>query len=140
VRSILGLLWALGGAVAGFVVGAVVAIAIAKLTNAPNREGAHGYFMMALGIIGAVVGIVAGIALYGRSAPAGQGAAYTGSGALGVVGLVAAIAISIWAFLNLREAPLEYDGTLANLEMVAVCRSADFENAPRRHGDWVQQT
>ncbi|MBC8086028.1 MAG: hypothetical protein H7Z40_02085 [Phycisphaerae bacterium] len=116
-RSLLGLLWALGGAVAGFIAGALVAVAIAKITDASNREGALGYFTIALGIIGAIVGIIGGLTLYGRSAPSGQGVAYTGSGALGLAGLVVVIALGIWMTLNLRESPLQYDGAMANLEM-----------------------
>lgn len=113
----MGLLWALGGAVAGFIAGAVVATAISAITHASNREGAQGYFMMALGLIGALIGLIAGILLYARTAPTGQGAAFVGSGTLGVLGVVAAIAVALWAFMNLREAPVEYDGALANLEM-----------------------
>jgi len=125
-RSVVGLLWAIAGAVAGFIVGAIVAIVIAKVTNASNREGAQGYFMIALGLIGALVGVVGALAFYGRSAPTGQGAAYTGSGVLGVVGLVAVVALSLWAFMNLREAPLMYAGAMANLEMELRLRTVEL--------------
>lgn len=125
-RSLLGLLWALGGAVAGFIAGVIIALVIAKLTDASNREGAQGYFAIALGVIGALVGIVAGLTLYGRSAPSGQGLANAGSGALGIIGLVSVIALAIWAFLNLREAPLQYDGAMANLEMELRFKSTEL--------------
>jgi len=125
-RSLLGLLWALGGAVVGFIAGALIAVAIAKVTDMSNREGAQGYFMIALGLIGAIVGIIAGLTLYGRSAPSGQGVAFTGSGALGVAGLVAVVALSLWAFMNLREAPLEYGGAMADLEMELRFKSAEL--------------
>lgn len=125
-RSLVGLVWALVGAVAGFCVGAAVAVAIAKITDASNREGAVGYFTIALGIIGAIVGIIAGLSLYGRSAPSGQGLAYTGSGALGLAGLVAAIALSIWLTMILREAPLEYNGARADLEMELRFKSTEL--------------
>ncbi len=116
-RSIVGLLWALGGAIAGFVAGAIVATVISVVTHASNREGAQGYFMIALGLIGALVGLGGALLLYARSAPAGQGAAYGGSGVFGVLALVAVIAVAIWGYLNLREAPIEYDGAMASLEL-----------------------
>lgn len=140
-RSIMGLLWALAGSVAGFILGVIVAIVIAKVTNASNREGAQGYFAIALGLIGALIGLVAGLVLYARSAPTGQGAAFIGSGTLGVIGLVAAIALSLWAFMNLREAPLEYDGAQANLEMeFRVLTSALPADASERWLDVEVQT
>lgn len=116
-RKLVGLLWALGGGVAGCIVGVLAALAIAKITNASNREGAMGYFVVALAIIGTLVGLVGGLALYARSAPPGQGGAYFGSGVLAVGGLVATLVFATWAFLNLREAPLMYDGAQANLEL-----------------------
>ncbi len=116
-RSLMGILWALGGSVVGFILGAIIALAIAKATNASNREGAHGFYMVGLGLIGAVIGLVIGLVLYARTAPSGQGVAFIGSGTMGVLGLVAAIGVSLWAFMQLREAPLEYGGSLANLEM-----------------------
>ena len=94
-RSLVGLLWALGGGAAGGIVGALVGIAITKAANVPDREGAAGYAMLAAALIGVVVGVVVGIMLYGRSAPAGQAASYAGSSALGVVGLVAAVALGL---------------------------------------------
>lgn len=125
-RGLVGLLWALGGAIAGFIAGVLIALAIAKVTDASNREGAQGYFAIALGLIGALVGVVAGLTVYARSAPRGQGLANVGSGALGLVGLAAVIAIAIWAFLNLREAPLQYDGAMANLEMELRFRNTEL--------------
>lgn len=116
-RSFVGLLWALGGAVAGFVLGAIVAMVIARITHASDREGAVGYAMIALGLIGALVGLVTGLLLFARAAPSGQGVAYIGSGAMAVVALIAVAGVSLWAFVNLREAPLEYGGAMANLEM-----------------------
>jgi hypothetical protein len=134
-RSVMGLLWALGGAVAGFVVGVLVALVIIRVTSMTSREGASGYFAIGLGLLGALGGLVGGIALYGRSAPAGQGLAYGGSGILGVVGLVAAVALSVWAFMNLREAPLEYDGALANLELEFRVKTTDLP--PEAASEWL---
>ena len=125
-RIVVGLLWALAGAVAGFVLGALVAFVLLKMTNSPDREGAHGYAMLAGGLLGAIVGVVVALLLYGRSAPAGQGTAFAGSGLLGVVGLIAAVALGLWAFMNLREAPLEYDGAMANLELELRVKSTDL--------------
>jgi len=125
-RILLGLFWALVGGVLGFIVGAVGASLYAGATNMSNREGGRGYFMIAFGLMGAVVGIIAGLVLYGRSAPNGQAVAYTGSGTLGFVGLIAAIAVSLWAFMQLREAPLEYNGARASLEMEFRAKTADI--------------
>ena len=46
----------------------------------------------------------AGIALYARSAPAGQGTAFAGSALLGIVGAVAAIALGIWLGIQVFDA------------------------------------
>ncbi len=116
-RTLIGLLWALGGAVAGLVVGGLIGMAIVKVANVTSREGASGYAVIGVALIGAVIGLVAGVVMYGRSAPAGQGTAFAGSGVLGVLGLIALMAAGVWAFMNLREAPLEYGGAMANLEL-----------------------
>src|SRR5262245_40232367 len=125
-RSLIGLLWALGGAVAGLIVGFLGASLFASATNMSSREGASGYFVISIGFIGGVIGLIVGLVWYGKSAPAGQGAAYTGSGILGFVGLVAAVAFAIWAFMQLREAPLEYGGAQANLELEFRIKTADM--------------
>lgn len=125
-RSLVGLLWALGGAVVGLLLGLIGASAFAAATHMTSREGASGYFVVAMGLIGALIGLVVGLVMYGRSAPAGHAAAYAGSGVLGFVALVAAVAACIWAFMQLREAPLEYDGAMANLEMELRLKSADL--------------
>ena len=129
-RSLVGLLWALGGGIAGLIVGLVGAAVFAAATHMTSREGASGYFVVSIGLVGALIGLVVGLVMYGRSAPAGQAAAYTGYGALGFVALVAAIAASLWAFLQLREAPLEYNGAMANLELELRIKSADLPASP----------
>ncbi len=116
-RSIIGLLWALGGAVAGFVAGAIVSTVISTVTHVSNREGAQGFYMIGLGLIGAVVGLIVALVLYARSAPPGQAAAYGGSGVLGVAAVVALVALGLWGYTNLREGPLEYSGAMASLEL-----------------------
>ncbi len=129
-RSLIGLLWALGGAIAGFILFAIAATVFAKVSNMTTREGAVGYFTIGLGLIGAFVGLVAGLVFYAKSAPAGQSGAFTVSGVLGLAGLVAVVALSLWAFMNLREAPLEYDGALANLELELRLKTADLPQDP----------
>ena len=106
--------------------GLVGATIFAGLADMTDREGARGYFALAIGLIGAVIGLIVALVFYGRSAPAGQGPAYTGSGALGVIGLVAAVAFAIWAFMQLRETPLKYDGAMATLEMEFRVSNADL--------------
>ena len=125
-RSLVGLLWALGGAVVGFIAGALVAVAIAQATNASNREGAQGYAMIAAGLIGAIIGLVTALVLYGRSAPAGHGTAFVGAGGMGVLGLIAAVVIGLWAYMNLREAPLKYGGSMASLELELRVKSSEL--------------
>jgi hypothetical protein len=134
-RSLVGLLWALSGAIVGLIVGVAGASVFASVTNMTSREGASGYFVVAIGLIGAVVGLIVGLVMYGRRAPVGQGAAHFGSGALGFVALVAAVAILLWAFMQLREAPLEYNGAMANLELEFRIRSADLP--PSSSDGWL---
>ena len=134
-RSLVGLLWALGGAVVGLIVGLVGASVFVSVTHMTSREGASGYFVVAIGLIGAIIGLIVGLVMYGRRAPVGQGAAHFGSGALGLVALVAVIAVCLWAFMQMREAPLEYDGAMANLEMEFRIRTGDLPASSS--GDWL---
>ncbi|MEO7362551.1 MAG: hypothetical protein ABI120_19630 [Gemmatimonadaceae bacterium] len=132
-RSVVGLLWALGGALAGLIIGVIGANIFASVTDMSSREGARGYFAIFIGLICAVIGLVVGLVLYGKSAPSGQGAANFGSGALGFVGLIAAIAVGTWLFLQSREVPLMYGGTQASLEMEFRVKTADLpRNASAR--------
>ncbi|MEO8478041.1 MAG: hypothetical protein ABI542_00300 [Gemmatimonadota bacterium] len=134
-RILLGLFWALVGGVMGFVVGAGGAAAYASAANMSEREGARGYFVVAFGLVGAIVGIITAIVRYGRSAPKGQGAAYTGSGVAGIVGLAAVIVLSVWAYMQLIEKPLEYGNAQANLEMEFRVSTADISTTAT--GDWL---
>jgi hypothetical protein len=133
-RGLLGLVWALGGAVAGFVVFAAAALLFAKLSSMTDREGAVGYFVLGLGLLGAVLGLIAGLVWYARQAPPGQAGASALSGVLGVVGLVAVLAACVWAFLSLREAPLEYDGAMATLELELRVRTSEVP--PNAESGW----
>jgi hypothetical protein len=134
-RSLIGLLWALCGALVGLIVGLVGASVFAAATDMTNREGARGFFAIAIGLICAVIGLIIGLVLYGRSAPAGQGAAYSGSGILGFAGLVAAVAVSHWAFMQLRETPLQYNGANASLELEFRISTADLPASAS--GSWL---
>jgi len=116
-RALLGLMWGIAGAVAGLVLGVLGAMVAAKAMNITMREGAQGYFIVSIGLLGAAIGLIAGLVLYARSAPSGQGGAFISSGVLGVLGIAAAIALSLWVFAALRESPLEYGGSMATLEM-----------------------
>lgn len=125
-RILLGLVWAFGGAIVGCLAGAIIAVTISKVTGASNREGAQGYFMVALALVGAVIGIFAGLVLYSRSAPTGEGYINFGSGAFGVVAVMVGIALALFAFKRLREAPTEYGGAMATLEMEFRMRTSDL--------------
>ncbi|MEO7996123.1 MAG: hypothetical protein ABI852_01695 [Gemmatimonadaceae bacterium] len=134
-KGLVGLLWALGGGVAGLIIAVVGAMVYAGATNMTDREGARGYFVIAIGLVGAVIGLVVGLVLYARSAPSGQGAAFLSSGTLGFIALVAAIAFSLWAFMQLREAPLEYNGAMAQLEMEYRIKTVDLPDTDS--GRWL---
>ncbi len=134
-RILAGLFWALVGGVAGFIVVAVGASIFASVTNMSTREGARGYFVILFGLVGAVLGIITAIVLYGRTAPSGQGAAYSGSGALGVAGLVAAVVLAVWAYMQLLEKPLEYGNAQANLEMEFRTNSTNIPTT--NPGSWL---
>ena len=124
-RSLMGLLWALGGGVVGVVVGVLAGFGITQLAHTPSREGEAGYLMLAVALLGAVVGIVLGIVLYGRRAPAGQAIAYAGSSTLGVIGLVVALAVALWAYTNFRETPATYGGAMADLLLELRVKTSD---------------
>lgn len=84
-KVFIGVLWGLGGMVLGFGLFAAGAALYAHWTQASNREGAVGYFMVALGLIGALLGLVAGLVWYARGAPTGEALGRFGQGVLGLV-------------------------------------------------------
>jgi hypothetical protein len=135
VRSITGVIWALGGAVVGLLVGLVAGLVIVKVTHTSSREGGDGYLMVAVALVGAVLGLLVGMLLYGRSAPAGEGVAYAGSSLLGVAGIMVAIAAGLWAFMNLREAPATYGNAMADLLIELRVRSDAIP--PAEEHDWL---
>lgn len=115
-KALIGVLWGLGGMVLGFGLFAAGAALYAHWTQASNREGAVGYFMVALGLIGALLGLVAGLVWYARGAPTGEALGRFGQGVLGLAALVAVAVALGWAWMQSREVPVTYDGdTQANL-------------------------
>jgi MFS family permease len=109
-KPLLGLLYGLAGMAAGFVLGAVLAMLYAQFSHASNREGAVGYLAIAIGIIGALIGLGVGLWWYARSAPPGEGLAQLFQGVAGVIGLVAVLVLGGWAWMQSREVPATYDG------------------------------
>lgn len=117
-KALLGLLYGLGGITLGFVLGAGLSLLINHFNPSSSREGAAGYLMIAMGLVGALLGLVAGLVFYARSAPTGQALPQFGHGTLGVVLAVTLVVAGLWAFLQLREAPFLYNGnTQASLLM-----------------------
>lgn len=55
---IYGLLSAAAGAVAGFLLGALIGSAIAKARNISNFEGGRGYFILAIALLGGIIGLL----------------------------------------------------------------------------------
>lgn len=105
-----GLLWSLGGMAVGAVAFGAGASLFASLTHASTREGAAGYFVVGLALVGGLVGLVAGLLWSGLRAPAGDGLRQLGQGALGLALFVALLALGAWAWVQTREVPLRYDG------------------------------
>lgn len=140
-RVVLGVLSALAGAAAGFLVSALLAALFAKLSNVSNREGAVGYLVIAVGILGALAGSVAGILLYARSAPAGEGVKTAGVTLLGLLALAGLVAFAVWAWMALREDPVKYGTTMASLELEFRLRKGDApDGSPSRWLDVEVQT
>lgn len=140
-KAVLGALAGLAGAAAGGIVAAVLAAVFAKVTNVTTREGAVGYLVVAVGVLGAISGLVAGVLLFARSAPAGAGLRYAGSAALGLLGLAALVAAALWAYTLSHEGPAKYGDTLASLELELRARKADApEGSPSRWLDVEVQT
>lgn len=132
-KALIGLLWALGGMVLGGVLFALAASLYAQATHASNREGAVGYFVVALGLIGALLGLAAGLVWYARSAPVGEALRQLGQGLLGLLVLIAVIAAALWAWLQSRELPVTYDGnTQASLMLEFRAQAASVPADPAR--------
>ncbi len=116
-RPLIGVLYALGGAIAGLLLGLGGGTLFARIANITDREGAAGYFVIGVAILCALVGLVVGVSLFVRSAPAGEGTKQLVAAVLGLTALLVLLAGGAWSLLQMREAPLEYDGALATLEM-----------------------
>jgi len=109
-NALIGLLWALGGAVLGFGLLASGASAWARFARVSKREGAIGYFVIGLGMFGGVLGLAAGLAWHARSAPPGQGWLQLGQGVLGLAAFAVVLAVAAWAWVQTREVPVRYEG------------------------------
>jgi hypothetical protein len=129
-RPFIGLLYALGGAAAGLMLGVGAGMLIVRLANITDREGASGYAILGVGILGALLGLVAGISLFVRSAPPGEGSKQLVGAVLGLTALVLVVLAGVWSMMQLREAPLEYDGAMATLEMELRFKTDDVPSAP----------
>ncbi len=129
-RPLTGLMYALGGAAAGLIIGLGGGMLFARLTNMTDREGASGYFMIGVGILGALIGLVVGIVLFVRAAPSGEGTRQLVAAVLGLTALVALVVGGVWSMMQLREAPLMYDGAMATLEMELRLNTADLPANP----------
>ena len=113
------LLQTIGAALAGGVLGALVGLAFGalcvKLFNVPSREGESGYLMVAVGLIGAILGVFVGIGLSLRSGGLGAGRIIlNGGGAL--LGLAALGGLVFLYFSMSHPHQLEIDGARVNLE------------------------
>lgn len=121
-----GLLWAGAGAVVGGALGLLVMLAVVKLADIPSREGASGYAVIGGALLGAMAGVVLALVWFARAAPAGERLLRLGTGTLGVIGAIAAVALLVWGWMQLREAPLEYGNALATLELELRLPSAEL--------------
>lgn len=129
-RAVLGALAGLAGAAAGLLVSILLASLFAKLSNASDREGAVGYFVVGVGILGALAGTAVGVFLFARSAPSGEAASSAGAAVLGLLGLAAIVALGVWAWASSHEGPAKYGDTLASLELEFRVRTANAPAGP----------
>jgi MFS family permease len=140
-KALTGLLWGLGGMALGGVLFAAGAALVAHLTNASNREGAIGYFVIALGIVGGLLGLLAGLGWYARSAPPGQGWQQLGQALLGLAVFAVLLVALGWAWVQSHELPVKYEGeALANLELEFRLPAAAAPAGPARQWLAVEVT
>ena len=135
-KALIGLAFALLGMVAGFTVAATLAYLGAIVFQVSSREGAAGYLILGVGLLGAIAGLVAGLVWYARTAPQGHMLGHFGQGVIGVVVLVALIGAGLWAWLETREVPVRYNGdTMASLRLEFRLPKAMAEPGPAR--EWL---
>ena len=129
-RAVLGALSGLAGAVVGGLVATLLTAVFAKAANVTTREGAAGYLVVAVGILGALAGLVVGVVLYARAAPAGEGMRAAGCALLGLLGVVVLAAALLWAWALSHEGPAKYGDNLASLELELRVKNADAPAGP----------
>ncbi len=129
-KAVLGALAGLAGAAAGLLVSVLLATLFAKLTNVTSREGAAGFFVVAVGVLGAIAGTIVGVFLFARSAPEGEAARSAGAAVLGLLGLAALVALVVWGWVGSREGPAKYGNTLASLELEFRVRASEAPAGP----------
>lgn len=134
-KLLMGLIWALGGAAAGTVVLGLAGAAYANLTNMTSREGATGYFIVGMALLGALLGLGVGLILYARGAEPGAWAARLGQGALGVMLLVALLATAVWGWMQLRESPVMVGN--AQVQLMLEFRVAQAHAPATGPRDWL---
>lgn len=134
-KLLMGLIWALGGAAAGTVVLGLASAAYANLTNMTSREGAVGYFVVGMALLGALLGLGVGLMLYARGGEPGTWAVRLGQGALGVMLLVALLATAVWGWMQLRERPVMVGN--AQVQLMLEFRVAQAHAPAKGLRDWL---
>lgn len=135
-KLLLGLLWALGGAVVGTVALGLAAAAYAQLSNMSSREGASGYFIVAMALLGALLGLVVGLVLFARGAAPGAWGARLAQGVLGVALLLALLAAATWGWMQLRESPVIIDN--AQVQLMLEFRLAQAAAPATAPNEWLE--
>lgn len=134
-KLLMGLIWALGGAASGTVVLGLAGAAYANLTNMTSREGAAGFFIVGMALLGGLLGLGVGLVLYARGAEPGAWAMRLGQGTLGVVLLVALLAAAVWGWMQLRESPVMIGN--AQVQLMLEFRVAQAHAPAKGLRDWL---
>ena len=134
-KLLMGLIWALGGAAAGTVALGLAGAAYANLTNMTSREGASGFFIVGMALLGGLLGLGVGLVLYARGAEPGAWAPRLGQGTLGAVLLVALLAAAVWGWMQLRESPVMIGN--AQVQLMLEFRVAQAHAPAKGLRDWL---
>lgn len=94
--------WAVAGAVAGFLIGAVGASVAAAIMHMPAREGGPGFFALGIGILTGVAGFIAGIiySAHIRGYGAARGVPWI---AAGIVAIGLCLGLAWWRHVNSQD-------------------------------------